>query len=312
MNYRPADPSTNVADKPTIGSALQTALTLALIVHLASMLFGILGTNYVIASNEESAGLEPTQLSSRLERQLAANIPFLGNYRQLLFLNLPYANALTRYDVPDTNHRVEVELRDGRNGDPNSRQVASIVLPPADIEGTVRRHRYEVLANSIANMAGNETAEAVLPTGISEGLLARYAPDGATWLTVRCLGLSPLQTPEQFVAGENPDRPELWRNVYEAQVWKSGEVTRLMKRETARGDNAPVVEASGAATTAPAPGTPASGGTTPTSNDPESKSPASSASGNQQPGNAVPAVPAVPGTDSTIPRAPNSDAQPRP
>jgi hypothetical protein len=312
MTNRPADTSTPVADTPTIGPAVQTAITLALIIHLTSMLFGILGTNYVIASNEESANLEPTQLSSRLERQLATGVPGLHNYRQLLFLNLPYANALTRFDVPDTNHRIEVELHDGRNGDLNSREVARVVLPPEKISSTLRRHRYEVLANSIANFAGNEMAEAVLPTGISQGLLARYAPDGATWLTFRCFGLSPLQTPEQFVAGENPDRPELWRNVYEAQVWKSGEVTRLMKRETARGDNAPAVEASGAATTAPAPGNPATGNAAPGNAGPGNASPGNTAPANPEAGNTVPSIPAIPGTDPTLPRALNSDAQPRP
>ncbi|MGD9645924.1 MAG: hypothetical protein AB7U73_09435 [Pirellulales bacterium] len=299
MSNRPAELPTPSAEKPTIGPALQTGITLALVIHLASMLFGILGTNYVIASNEETSAVMPTQMSSRLERQLAANIPFLRNYRQLLFLNLPYANALTRADVPDTNHRIEVELRDGNNGDPNSREVARVMLPPEGIGSTVRRHRYEVLANSVANLAGDEMAEAVLPTGVSEGLLDRYADQGATWLTFRCFGLATLQ-PEQFVAGENPDRPELWNNVYEAQVWKSGENTRLMKRETARGDNAPAVEASGAATSAPAPGS-----------SPES-SPSGGATPGNQPGANIPEVPAIPGTDSNLPRIPNSDAQPRP
>ena len=285
MNNRPADTATPTTDAPTIGPAIQTGITLVLIVHLTSMLFGILGTNFVPGSNPEEAGM-PMEFSSRLERQLAGGVPGLHNYRQLLFLNLPYANAISRADLLDTNHRLEIELRDGRNGDLASREVARVALPPEGIASSLRRHRYEVLANSLAQYAGNESAEAVLPTGISKGLLVRYTPQGATWLTIRCLGVSPLQTPEQFQAGENPDRPELWRNEYEAQVWKSGEDIRLMKRETARGDNAPAVESSGPATTVPG------AGANPT-------------------GAALPPA-AVPGAIPPLPGALNSDAQPRP
>lgn len=285
MINRPADAATPNSDAPTIGPAIQTGITLVLIIHLTSMLFGILGTNFVPGGNPEEAGM-PIEFSSRLERQLAGGVPGLHNYRQLLGLNRSYANAISRADILDTNHRLEIELRDGRNGDAASREVARVELPPADVTSGLRRQRYEALATTVAQYAGNENAEAVIPRGVASGLLERFAPQGATWLTFRCLGVSPLQTPEQFQAGENPDRPELWRNEYEAQIWKSGDDIRLMKRETARGDNAPAAESSGPAATVP--GT----NTNPT-------------------GAAIPSA-TVPGAIPPVPGKLNSDAQPRP
>jgi hypothetical protein len=280
MLNRPADTATPTSEAPTIGPAIQTGITLVLIIHLTSMLFGILGTNFVPGGNPEEAG-EPIEFSSRLERQLAGGVPGLHNYRQLFQLNK--SNAISRADILDTNHRLEIELRDGRNGDPASREVARVELPPTDITSNLRRHRYEVLATTIAQYAGNENAEAVIPRGIAAGLLERYAPEGATWLTFRCLGVSPLQTPEQFQAGENPDRPELWRNEYEAQIWKSGDDIRLMKRETARGDNAPAAEPSGPATTVPSASTNPTGAALP-------------------PATVPAAIPSLPGASNAQPR----------
>jgi hypothetical protein len=205
------------ADERLPSQSIRTALSLFLFAH-----FFMLGVSLF--------GRVP--FASELGRRLAA-VPLFAAYRQALDMNRAYMFPLTRTEEIDVNHVLEATIRmpDGA--------TEEIVFPnPADAAGERARH-WRMLARHMSALVGNSDYEEVLPSGVGGGLIDRY---GAKDVTLRLRGHL-LQDRFGSERGDDPNRADLWRDRYQARVWRSGDQIYLMKQE-GRGEAAPVADPS--------------------------------------------------------------------
>jgi hypothetical protein len=201
----------------------RTFLSLAIFVHLFAISVGML------------AYANPSPLESRLKRVFA---PYLRTFNFDLahtdYTPPPY--YLTHATATDVDFLVQVEFKrpDGSK--------ATIDLPAEGMRGE-RRLRYQMLANAVGSLAenGDEARQAILPQAIVAAVLER---EGSTEGVVRCRAHQMHDIPTAQAtnpARRDPNAPELYRIVYEADARLFDGKFLLVKRKAA-GETAPVSE----------------------------------------------------------------------
>jgi hypothetical protein len=195
--------------------SVRTALSIFLFAHLFTLAVSMLGRS---------------PAASELARALAG-AKILAAYRQLFALDQAYSYPLTRAGTTDVDFVLEATLTR-----PDGATESRVFPDPPDASGERTRH-WRSLARNMAQFIGDSDLEAIMPRGFGAGLLDHY---GAKEVDLRLRGHL-LQDRAGFIRGDDPGRTALWRDDYQARVWRSGDQVRLMKKE-ARGETAPVAE----------------------------------------------------------------------
>ena len=204
---------------------VRTIISLVLFVHLFAVVLAI-ATNFGPLS-ELRGGLR---------------VNFLMRYLQLLNMDSAYNFHYMYGDPLDFDQMIEVELGGGE-----SEEARTVQLPESGLGNGLRRRRYEQLAQSVAEQAGNEDTEHILPGAIATHLMSEY---DTSELNFRCrthFGQSSEDAGALDPAQADPFDERYYQTMYEARIWLDdvGEL-QFLKSETS--------QSAAPATTAPRPG----------------------------------------------------------
>lgn len=212
-----AAPATS--DNRLPSEAVRTVVSLLLFVHLFILVTGIL-------SNEV-----PSQLETKIGDLLG-----FRQYRQALSMDLPYSYYFTRgVDAGgelDIDYALLAEIKQ-----PDGQKVA-VELPAADMWPRQRFHRYQRLAQRVAELAGEDAPEPdnleLLLGAVSGALLRSH---DARSLDLRCRGQLTPPAMEEYRPNDPAGIPGT-RDAYDGHAFLAGDRVELLKKESAR-DTAP-------------------------------------------------------------------------
>lgn len=217
---KPATAATG--DKRLPSEAVRTVVSLLLFVHLFVLVAGILSQ----------------EVPSGLERGIDEALGKLGlrQYRQALSMDLPYSYYFTRgvdaggeLDI-DYALTADIKEQDGQN--------VAVELPAADMWPHQRFHRYQRLAQRVAEYAGEDAPDSdnleLLLSSVAGALLRSH---DARSMDLRCRGQLTPPSMEDYRPGDPASIPGT-RDAYDGHAFLSGERVELLKKESAR-DTAP-------------------------------------------------------------------------
>ncbi len=202
------------------GQAFRSFVTLFLLIHLFCVIISLSSVN----------------VASALQIKL---LDTLKPYTQLLRIDLNSTRYHFTYaDDHEQSHSIEIEFLDG------PRQGETVSLPDVGIRGSLRRRRFQTLAQVMAYGAsdGNDANLAEFAKALGANSLQDQT-EGA--VLVRCRRHRTQPRNLQVATKDNPRDPfdeAYYTTVYEARVWKdkSGRVNVL--KMSATGEVAPLTK----------------------------------------------------------------------
>lgn len=199
---------------------VRTLLSLALVWHLFAVAVAI-GTNFGAESS----------LRASLRR-------VARDYLQLLDMDIAFDVQWANGSEVDQDHTLIAEIPAADNGQPTT-----ALFPPDDLWPGQRRRRYQIYAFHQAEQVQleNDTLVSDIPRAVGARLLADHQ---ASKLRLRLRAHDPqtaLDASAVDRARRDPNAARYYRDVYQADVFPSGDEVLVMKIEQRR-DVAPVAQ----------------------------------------------------------------------
>jgi hypothetical protein len=188
--------SSSAPPKQNLPQGVRTLISFLLFVHLFLL-------SIAIAANFPPLSAVRESLGARLrDKGLLAHL-------QVLDMDRAYDTRLTHGRRIDIDHQIQGEVFSA-NGKP-----VNVNVPPSDGLYALRAQRYFALGRSMAmaEALGGEQA-GLLPAAVARGLLLET---GADRLHLLCRGHF-LLSREESVQGMDPNAPQKWVTVYEADA----------------------------------------------------------------------------------------------
>lgn len=199
---------------PQWSPEVRTWVSLLLFVHLFAVVVAV--TTYT----------RPSLVQEQLHELFA---PYLRNLHLTAYPNsYPFARFYLTHALPtDAEYSCQIEFQapDGK--------TETVVIPSSGLQPRVRYRRYQALANATGTLAENESNEdfsSILPRAIAGSILKRR---GASQGVLRCKAHdSPeMESMAELESGRRGPL-EIYRDVYEAQVFVTSSGVELLKKST--------------------------------------------------------------------------------